>query len=81
MIHSNGSMVEDFEVGGLLDGAAARHRVIAFDRPGFGHSERPRATVWTQNAQADLIFRAMAKIGVVRATVLGHSLGCSVAQD
>jgi pimeloyl-ACP methyl ester carboxylesterase len=72
-------MVEDFECSGLIDMAAIRHRVIAFDRPGFGHSERPRTTVWTHHAQADLIFKAMAKIGVVRATVLGHSWGCSVA--
>lgn len=79
LIHGNGSMVEDFISSGLVDLAAAHHRVIAFDRPGFGHSERPRTTVWTQNAQADLIFRAMAKIGVVRATILGHSWGCSVA--
>lgn len=79
LIHGNGSMIEDFETSGLVDMAAARHRVVAFDRPGFGHSERPRTTVWTHNAQADLIFRAMAKIGIVRATVLGHSWGCSVA--
>ena len=79
LIHGNGSMVEDFECSGLIDMAAARHRVVAFDRPGFGHSERSDTTVWTQDAQADLIFRAMAKIGVVKATVLGHSWGCSVA--
>ena len=79
LIHGNGSMVEDFECSGLIDMAAARHRVIAFDRPGFGHSERPRTTIWNHHAQADLLFKAMAKIGVVKATVLGHSWGCSVA--
>ncbi len=79
LIHGNGSMVEDLDCSGLIAMAAARHRVIAFDRPGFGHSERPRTTVWTHHAQADLIFKAMARIGVVRATVFGHSWGCSVA--
>ncbi len=79
LIHGNGTMVEDFVSSGLIARAAQRYRVIAFDRPGFGYSERPRTTVWTQHAQAELIFRAMAKIGIVRATVLGHSWGCSVA--
>jgi pimeloyl-ACP methyl ester carboxylesterase len=79
LVHGNGTSLEDFECGGLVDIAAARHRVIAFDRPGFGHTERPRSTLWTQHAQADLIVAAMARIGVVRATVLGHSWGCSVA--
>ncbi len=79
LIHGNGSMVEDFEASGLIDMAAAHHRVIAFDRPGFGHTGRPRTTVWTHHAQADLIHQAMARIGVVKATVLGHSWGCSVA--
>lgn len=79
LIHGNGSCIEDFACSGLIDLASARHRVIAFDRPGFGHTERPRTTLWTHHAQADLIFKAMARIGVVRATVLGHSWGCSVA--
>lgn len=79
LIHGNGSMVEDFESSGLTDMVAVRHRVIVFDRPGFGHSDRPRTTIWTHHAQADLIHRALAKIGIVRAMVLGHSWGCSVA--
>lgn len=44
-----------------------------------GHSGRPRGTVWTPKAQADLIHEALAQIGVSRATVLGHSWGASVA--
>src|SRR3954469_25953427 len=79
LLHGNGSMIQDFESSGLLAMAAKKYRVIAFDRPGFGHSERPRATIWTPEAQADLIHAALAQIGVARATVLGHSWGCSVA--
>jgi pimeloyl-ACP methyl ester carboxylesterase len=59
--------------------AAKNYRVITFDRPGYGHSDRPRGTTWTPEAQADLIHAALARIGVSRATVLGHSWGCSVA--
>ena len=79
LLHGNGSMIQDFESSGLIDLAASTYRVIAIDRPGYGHSDRPRSTVWTPGAQADLIHDALAQLGVRRATVLGHSWGCSVA--
>src|SRR6476659_2273504 len=79
LLHGNGSMIEDFQSSGLIDLAAEKYRVIAFDRPGFGHSDRPRNTVWTPEAQADLIAEALKRIGVSRAIVLGHSWGTLVA--
>jgi pimeloyl-ACP methyl ester carboxylesterase len=79
LLHGNGSMIQDFQSSGLITMAAKRYRVIVFDRPGFGHSERPRGTIWTSEAQADLIHAALRRIGVSRATVLGHSWGASVA--
>jgi pimeloyl-ACP methyl ester carboxylesterase len=72
-------MIQDFETSGLLDLAAKTFRVIVFDRPGFGHSERPRSTIWTADAQADLIHEALSQMGVSRAIILGHSWGASVA--
>jgi pimeloyl-ACP methyl ester carboxylesterase len=79
LLHGNGSMIEDFQSSGLIDQAAKNYRVIAIDRPGFGHSNRPRSTVWTPQAQADLIAAALKKIGVPRAIILGHSWGTLVA--
>jgi pimeloyl-ACP methyl ester carboxylesterase len=79
LLHGNGSMIEDFQSSGLIDLAAKKYRVIAIDRPGFGHSERPRSTIWTPEAQADLIAAALKEIGVPRAIVLGHSWGTLVA--
>ncbi len=79
LLHGNGSMIQDFQSSGLIDTAAKNYRVIVFDRPGYGHSERPRTTVWTPEAQADLFHRALVRIGVSRATILGHSWGASVA--
>jgi pimeloyl-ACP methyl ester carboxylesterase len=79
LLHGNGSMIQDFECGGLIDIAAKQNRVIAFDRPGFGHSQRPRNVVWTPDAQAMLLKLALEKIGVSGAVVLGHSWGASVA--
>jgi pimeloyl-ACP methyl ester carboxylesterase len=79
LLHGNGSMIQDFVSSGLLDKAAHKYRVIAFDRPGFGYSERPRLTVWTPVVQADLIYKALGQIGISQAIVLGHSWGASVA--
>jgi pimeloyl-ACP methyl ester carboxylesterase len=79
LLHGNGSMIEDFISSGLVDAAARTRRVIAFDRPGYGHSTRPRTTIWSPDAQADLVGAALAKLSVTGATVLGHSWGCSVA--
>ena len=72
-------MIQDFQSSGLIDLAAKKYRVIAFDRPGYGHSDRPRSTIWTPEAQADLINAALRKIGISRAIVLGHSWGTLVA--
>lgn len=79
LIHGNGSMVQDFGSSGLLELAARHHRVIVFDRPGFGHSNRPRSTIWSDRAQADLLGAALAQLQVGPAIILGHSWGCSVA--
>jgi pimeloyl-ACP methyl ester carboxylesterase len=79
LIHGNGSMVQDFETSGLLDLAATRYRVIAFDRPGYGYSERPRDRRWGPEAQADLLFRALQRLEIDRPIVAGHSWGALVA--
>jgi pimeloyl-ACP methyl ester carboxylesterase len=79
LLHGNGSMIQDFAASGLIDMAAEKYRVIVFDRPGYGYSERPRGTAWTPRAQADLLHRALQRVNVSRAIVLGHSWGASVA--
>jgi pimeloyl-ACP methyl ester carboxylesterase len=79
LLHGNGSMIQDFESSGLIDLAAKNYRVIVFDRPGFGHSDRPRNVIWTPAAQAELIGSALHRLGVTHAIVLGHSWGASAA--
>jgi pimeloyl-ACP methyl ester carboxylesterase len=79
LLHGNGVLANDFEHSGLLDRAAQHYRVIAFDRPGFGYSERPRSTVWTPQAQARLLHHALQELEVDSAIVLGHSWGTLVA--
>ena len=81
LLHGNAVHLGDFEVSGLIDRLAQRFRVIAFDRPGFGHSERPRDRLWTAEAQASLVDRAMAQAGIRNPIVVGHSWGTLVALE
>lgn len=79
LLHGNGVFADDFEQSGLLGRLSGRYRVIAFDRPGYGYSERPRTTVWTPDAQARLLHHALQEIGIDSAIVVGHSWGTMVA--
>lgn len=79
LLHGNSMTADDYEKCGLLDRAAERYRVISFDRPGFGYSERPRTTLWTPHAQARLIHHALQEMGVDSALLVGHSWGTMVA--
>lgn len=79
LVHGNGVTAEDWVVSGVFDLLAQTHRVIAFDRPGFGYSERPRSRIWTAEAQAELLRSALHRLGVERSTVVGHSWGSLVA--
>jgi pimeloyl-ACP methyl ester carboxylesterase len=79
MLHGNGVFGDDFDVSGLVRQAAERYRVVVFDRPGFGHSDRPSGRTWHPQAQADLIHAALKRLGVTDPIVLGHSWGALVA--
>jgi hypothetical protein len=63
-------MIQDFESSGLIELAAKNYRVIVFDRPGFGYSNRPRNVVWTPAAQAELFAAALSHLGISHAIVL-----------
>lgn len=79
MLHGRGTMAQELALSGLFELAAARYRVIALDRPGCGYSERPRGTSWGPQAQAALLHRTLARIGVERPVLFGHSFGAMVA--
>ena len=79
LLHGNVVTAQDFDTSGVLDLVAQRHRVIAFDRPGFGYSDRPHGSAWSAGTQADLIRDAFAVLGINRPIVLGHSWGAAVA--
>lgn len=66
-------------------------RCVAFDRPPYGLSSRPRAPkdegegavnfAYTPEGQAELTLAVMDALGVRRAALLGHSAGAPVALD
>jgi pimeloyl-ACP methyl ester carboxylesterase len=79
LIHGNGTMAGDYEISTVFERAAEKYRVIAFDRPGYGYSERPNTTTWDATAQAALLHKALIQLEVERPIVVGHSWGNLVA--
>lgn len=79
LVHANGVTADDFAASGLLARLAAGHRVIAFDRPGFGYSARPATGAWTPEAQAALLHRALDALQAHQPIVVGHGWGALVA--
>ncbi|MBP0496172.1 alpha/beta fold hydrolase [Pararoseomonas indoligenes] len=79
LLHGNMVTGDDFNTSGVADLLLQNHRVIIFDRPGFGHSERPRGRIWTASEQAGLLHEAFRQLGVERPVVVGHSWGAIVA--
>lgn len=78
LLHGMCSMLQDF-TSSIVDELARGYRVIAFDRPGYGYSERPRRIFWTPRRQARLIHMAVTRLGVEKPILVGHSWGALVA--
>ena len=79
LIHGNAVTGDDWDTSGVAEQLMRSHRVIIFDRPGFGYSERPRGHLWTAAQQAELLHTALRQLGVERPVVAGHSWGTLVA--
>ena len=62
----------------MIPALAREHRVVAMDLLGHGGSEKPASGYSVPN-QADLVARALNRLGVRDAVVVGHSLGGGVA--
>lgn len=72
LIHGASTNVRDFTTS-LLPGLAEHNRVLAFDRPGHGHSERP-VGAWPDPAvQASYLHAALAALGIEHPLLVGHS--------
>ncbi len=78
LIHGANGNTRDFTFD-LVRRLAPRYRVIAFDRPGLGHTDRLPGWVESPAEQAALLDAAAARLGVDRAVIVGHSYGGAVA--
>ena len=77
LIHGNPGSTQDWtRVFGSL---AANHKVIAFDRPGHGRSERPKHGDTTVEVQARLLHDALKQLHIEHPIVVGHSWGGALA--
>lgn len=78
LIH--GASANSLELWGpLAEPLSATHRVIAYDRPGMGHSTRPKRGGETLALQARCAARILEQNGGGPALIVGHSLGAAVS--
>ncbi len=79
LIHGASGNLRDFTFS-LSDVLAAEgFTAIAFDRPGFGYSDRANGQSFMPSAQAAVLRAGLDAIGVKRPIVMGHSFGGAVA--
>jgi len=81
LIHGANGNLRDFAASPLIDALVPTHRVLAFDRPGHGWSERPAGDWVDPDRQAALIHGAVQSMGGGKAVVVGHSLGGAIAMS
>ncbi len=78
MLHGSNGVMQVF-TDTVFDRVAAKHRALVFDRPGFGHSERPNGTVTTPALQAELLREALNRLGVEKPLLVAHSWSAALA--
>ncbi|MHB0856586.1 MAG: alpha/beta fold hydrolase [Anaerolineae bacterium] len=85
LLHGLGAGVFGWEP--VLGALGERYRVVAYDRPAFGLTERPMPGDWQgrspygPEAQVDLVIGLMDALGVERAVLVGHSAGGRIALE
>lgn len=76
LVHGASSNLRDFSR--LQPLLAQGRRVIAFDRPGYGYSQRPEGDWPDPSVVARLLLDASARLGLEAPVILGHSWAGSV---
>jgi pimeloyl-ACP methyl ester carboxylesterase len=77
LLHGASGNLEDMRLA-LADRLKQRHRIILFDRPGHGWSEREAENA-SPARQAAMVAEALERLDVGRAIVVAHSFAGSVA--
>lgn len=77
LLHGASTNLRDF-MPTLVEPLAEDHRVVVFDRPGYGYSTRPRGPWLDPARQAALLHHALSALGVSRPVLVGHSWAASL---
>lgn len=80
LLHGFGASARSWDR--VLEGLASQGRVVAFDRVGFGLTERPLEwegdSPYASSAQVDLAISLLDMLGISEAIVIGHSAGAEI---
>lgn len=83
LLHGFGASVYSWHK--VIPELAKKGRVVAFDRPAFGLTDRPLSwgtfNPYEPESQVDLTIGLMDKLGIDKATLIGHSAGAVVAMN
>ncbi|MGE5450708.1 MAG: alpha/beta fold hydrolase [Acidobacteriota bacterium] len=79
ILHGMGSMGQEMLLSGLIELAESQYRVLVFDRPGYGHSDRPVGNRYDPEGQAQLFLKALDLLGIERPVVMSHSWATLIA--
>jgi pimeloyl-ACP methyl ester carboxylesterase len=77
MLHGFGASLHTWDA--WAQALSANHRVIRLDLPGSGLSEPDPANDYTDARSIQLVLALMDRLGVPRASIVGHSIGGRIA--
>ena len=66
---------------GVVPLLAERHRVITFDLPGYGASDKTPGASYSLFRQADVVEALLADLGVSACAIVGHDMGDTVTAE
>ncbi|WP_338461798.1 alpha/beta hydrolase [Brevibacillus borstelensis] len=79
IVFLHGGILSSRDFSNVVSEAASRgFRAIAFDRPGYGYSERPKTEWATPRVQARLLKEALRKLEAKQPILVGHSWSASL---
>jgi len=78
MLHGRDGTLHEYTMT-IFDRLAGNYDAIAFDRPGYGYSQRVKEEHLTTEGQAYLVNQALQKLGLENPLIIGHSYGGAVA--
>lgn len=80
LLHGSGPGVSAYANWRLtMPALAEEHRVVAFDQPGFGFTERPQGATYSVAGWTDHVLGVLDALGLARVDLVGNSFGGAIA--